>query len=210
MLMQGFVMSTLKITLGPLGILAAAIVIAQEPPALSRAKALDQEIEKAKDLPDDVRPRAIQDLARRVRRQPEAYLVALAFNLGVSTTDADGHDTLQQVAATLVDALRRSPVENKTDDAYLMLAEFVHYGHVQVSFDDPRFTTAIAQLEADDKYRSEADFTLNDVQGHEWNLKTLRGKVVLVNDGKGRLTGTVGRPSMNGWLGLLGQAGLKQ
>ena len=51
MLMQGFVMSTLKITLGPLGILAAAIVIAQEPPALSRAKALDQEIEKAKDLP---------------------------------------------------------------------------------------------------------------------------------------------------------------
>jgi peroxiredoxin len=39
----------------------------------------------------------------------------------------------------------------------------------------------MARLEADDRHRSEGDFTLMDLQGKSWTLKALRGKVVLVN-----------------------------
>jgi len=155
--------------------------MAQEPSALSRAKALDQEIAKAKDLPDDVRPRAIQDLARRVRMQPESYLAPLAFNLAVSASEMPDRETVEAVAKTVVDALRRSPVEKRTDDLYETLAQWVRYYHARVAIDDPRFTTAMTRLEADDKERSHADFTLHDVQGREWKLTRLRGKVVLVN-----------------------------
>jgi len=39
----------------------------------------------------------------------------------------------------------------------------------------------MAKLEADDATRQKADFTLNDLQGKSWSLKSLQGKVVLVN-----------------------------
>src|SRR5882724_8892168 len=98
-----------KITFLSIGVLAAALS-AQEPSPLTIAKALDQEILKAKDLPDDVRPRAIRTLALRVRQQPVSFIAALAFNLAASTAEYDGRETLQEVADTLADALRRSPV----------------------------------------------------------------------------------------------------
>jgi peroxiredoxin len=37
------------------------------------------------------------------------------------------------------------------------------------------------KLEADDAARQKADFTLADLQGKEWHLQDLKGKVVLVN-----------------------------
>jgi peroxiredoxin len=39
----------------------------------------------------------------------------------------------------------------------------------------------MAKLQADDRHREQADFTLTDLQGHPWTLKQLRGKVVLLN-----------------------------
>jgi peroxiredoxin len=62
-----------------------------------------------------------------------------------------------------------------------MLAKLARYYHMQVSLNDPRYAAEISKLEADDQHRSTADFTLRDVQGQEWSLKSLRGKVVLVN-----------------------------
>jgi peroxiredoxin len=40
---------------------------------------------------------------------------------------------------------------------------------------------AMSQLEADDQKRQRADFTLTDLEGKSWRLKSLEGKVVLVN-----------------------------
>ena len=60
-----------------IGICGAAMLTAQEPSSLAVAKAIEQEILKLKDLPDDVRARAIKDLAFRIRREPERYAVAL-------------------------------------------------------------------------------------------------------------------------------------
>jgi len=45
----------------------------------------------------------------------------------------------------------------------------------------PQFAEAMAQREANDADRQNADFTLTDLQGKGWNLKDLRGQVVLVN-----------------------------
>lgn len=164
-----------------IGICGAAMLTAQEPSSPAVANAIDQEILKLRDLPGDVRARAIKDLAFRIRREPERYAVALASNLVIDGIEGCGRDTLQEVATTLADALRRSPPQDTGDPAYRMLAELARYYHMEVSLDDPRYTAAISKLQADDQHRNDSDFTLTDVQERKWNLKSLRGKVVLVN-----------------------------
>ena len=153
---------------------------AQDPSALATAKAIDREILNLKDLPDDVRARAIKDLALRIRHQPAHYALALASNLVVDGTEGSGRDSLQEVTTTLADALQKAPAQG-TDDAYLTLAALARYGHTEVSLDEPRYTAAISKLQADDQHYSESDFTLTDLQKRKWTLKRLRGKVVLVN-----------------------------
>jgi len=57
----------------------------------------------------------------------------------------------------------------------------VRYEHVEAAIDAPQFAAAVAKLEANDVKRQQADFTLADLQGKNWTLKDLRGKVVLLN-----------------------------
>jgi peroxiredoxin len=64
---------------------------------------------------------------------------------------------------------------------YTNLASLARYGHVDVTLDNPKYAAAISQLEADDRQRAAAAFTLQDIHGHTWEGKDLRGKVVLVN-----------------------------
>jgi peroxiredoxin len=170
-----------RIAVLAIGICAVPILTAQAPSSLEAAKAIDQEILKLKELPDDARAIAIKDLALHIRQQPNAYAVTLAFNLAISAEEASGRDTLQVVTTTLADVLRKSPAKYTTDDAYLTLAELARYDHMQVLLDVPRYRAAMSKLEADDEYRRESDFTLTDVQQQKWNLKSLRGNVVLVN-----------------------------
>jgi len=162
-------------------IVAAFALLAQDSRELAIAKAMDQEMRKLKDAPDDVRAPAIKDLALRIRQQPRKFAVALASNLANDAVEAVGREILLEVATTLAEALRTSPVSYRTDAAYLNLAELNRYHGVQVSLDDPRFTAAIATLESNDRRRRDADFTLSDLQGRKWTLTALRGKVVLVN-----------------------------
>ena len=86
---------------------------------------------------------------------------------------------MQQVATTLAEALRQQP--GSPPAPYTELAQLVRYEHVEASLNDPQFTAAFAKLEADDRQRQQADFTLADLQGARHTLKNLRGKVVLVN-----------------------------
>jgi peroxiredoxin len=66
-------------------------------------------------------------------------------------------------------------------EPYVELANLVRYEHMQASLDNPQFAAAMSRLAADDQKREHADFTLRDLDGHDWSMKDLHGKVVLVN-----------------------------
>jgi peroxiredoxin len=135
-------------------------------------------------LPDDVRAQTTKDLALQIRALPASpNKLALANKLASRATEGDfGHDTLQEVATTLADALQQQPPEAKlSPDPYDELAQLVRYEHVQASINDPRFDSALAALVSADKRRQDANFTLTDLHGKTWTLKDLRGEVVLVN-----------------------------
>jgi peroxiredoxin len=110
----------------------------------------------------------------------------LAVGLANLSTEGDfGHDTLQEVAATLSATLKEHPLpwDEKKGPAepYLELASLVRYEHVEASLDDDEYRAAMARLEGDDRKREQADFSLKDLTGKAWKLSDLRGKVVVVN-----------------------------
>ncbi len=146
-----------------------------------REKPIAEQLHNIRNLPDDVRVRTTKDLAIQIRQLPAApNKLRLAMGLAGRATEGDfGHDTLQEVATTLADAIKEQPP--KKQDAYLELASLVRYEHVNASLDSPEFAVAMAKLEADDQHRNEANFTLTDLSGKNWTLRDLHGKVVLVN-----------------------------
>lgn len=158
------------------------LLMAEDPPGLARAKAMDQEIRKLNDLPAHERTQAINSLIARIKQQPQSYAFSLACNLALSAGEASERQTLIDVAQTLADVLRREPVK-ATDDStcFSTLAEFSYYHHLPVSLDDARYTAAIRKFQNDDQYRGTLNFSLRDLQGREWSLHALAGKVVLVN-----------------------------
>jgi peroxiredoxin len=149
-------------------------------------KSITEQLRGLRQLPDDVRARTTAQLAIQIRRlRSSAAKVSLAFNLASLATEGDfGHDTLQEVATTLASALREQPQPSEKGQPagpYIELAQLVRYEHVRAALDDPQFAAALSKLEADDQSRQSADFTLTDVRGKPWTLRSLQGKVVLVN-----------------------------
>jgi peroxiredoxin len=149
-------------------------------------KPIADQIGRLRELPDDVRGPVTKQLALAIRRLAAApNKLELAYNLATLSTEGDfGQDTLQEVATTLADALRQHPVHAKganPAEPYIELASLVRYERVNVSLQDSQFRTAMAKLRADDGRRQRANFTLTDLEGRRWTLKSLRGKVVLVN-----------------------------
>lgn len=150
-------------------------------------KPLLQELRKLRGVPDDARAGVTQRLALQIRQlsPTSPNKLRLAVYLASLSTEGDfGHDTLQEVTTTLAEALREQSAAGKTEEiaaAYLELATLVRYEHTQASLDTPQFARAMDQLEEEDRSRQTADFTLADLDGKQWALKDLHGKVVLVN-----------------------------
>ena len=153
---------------------------AQEQPIFNQIKSL-------RSLADEVRAKTTKDIALEIRALPASSpgKLRLAEYLASRATEGDfGRPTLQEVTDTLANALQQQPPaeeKGKPAGGYVALAELARYEHMKVSCDAPQYKAAMAQLEADDAKRQDANFTLTDLQGKTWTLKDLKGKVVLVN-----------------------------
>jgi peroxiredoxin len=175
------------------GIFLVVGMLAPAPPATGapqeKPKLTPQEqaiLTEIRGLPDDVRAQTTRRLALQIRQLPSVpNKLGLANALSSRATEGDfGHDTLQAVATTLAQSLDEiSPPEDKGQPAfpYVELATLVRYEHVDASVKSPQFAAALAQLDAADAARAQADFTLTDLAGKSWTLKSLRGHVVMVN-----------------------------
>ena len=181
-------------TIGAVGVWMAGLLVApsglpaQRPQIAwsEQEKPIVQALHGLRSLPDEARAGKTKQLALAIRALPAGgNKLALANGLANLSTDGDfGHDTLQEVATTLAAALAEHPApEERGEPAmpYLELAQLVRYEHVQASVDSPQFGKAMSELEADDQKRQQADFTLTDLEGKPWTLKSLQGKVVVVN-----------------------------
>jgi len=149
-------------------------------------KPIVDQIHTLRSVPDAQRGAVTRDLAIKIRQLPVTpNKLRLATGLANLSTEGDfGHDTLQEVATTLGDALREQPQPDDDGQpafAYSTLAQLVRYEHVQTALDAPQLTAATKNLAAADQLRQQANFTLSDLGGHAWTLKDLQGKVVLVN-----------------------------
>lgn len=171
-------------------LLAVGLLISVPAPAQgsgdSSVATIISQIRQLRKLPDDERATVTKQLAMDIRRLPDdASKLDLAVGLAGLTTEGDfGKDTLHEVGATLAQALQKQPqpAENgEPAQAYMELAQLVRYEHINVSLNDPEFTRALVRMEADDRQREKADFTLVDLHGKQWSLKALEGKVVLLN-----------------------------
>jgi peroxiredoxin len=138
-------------------------------------------------LSDDERAVATKQLALEIRAlaaTSQSKLI-LASDLANLATEGDfGRDTLQEVTTTLAMALRErsQPGDHgKPAMPYVQLARLVRYENMSGTVDSPTFAAAMAELEAEDHARQVANFTLTDLTGNQWTLKSLIGKVVLVN-----------------------------
>lgn len=159
----------------------------QRPALSAEEKAISEKMGTLRSLDDAPRAKLTYDLAHAIRKLPAgANKLSLASGLANLSTESDsGKETMQAVADSLVEALKespaRSPKESEPPYAFTQLAQFARYEGLKVEIDAPEFAAAMARLQALESSRGKADFALKDLEGKEWTLSRLKGKVVLVN-----------------------------
>lgn len=193
--------SLVLLTLGLFSVLSILSAFAQKKEVVWSAdeKPIADQIHGLRALPDDIRAETTRNLAIKIRPLPATEnKLRLAFGLANLSTEGDfGHAALQEVATTLAQTLKERPLpwpakRDSTSNAtapsprepaapYVELASLVRYEHVDAALDNDQYLAAIARLEADDRKREHAEFSLKDMNGKTWTFSDLRGKVVLVN-----------------------------
>jgi peroxiredoxin len=165
----------------------ARLTAQQRGPVWSKdEKSIYDQIKGLRGVPDNLRGSTTKSLAIQIRvlaASPNKLLLANAL-ANFSTEGDQGADTLQEAATTLADALRESPVparNGKPAEPYVELAALVRYENVQVFLDSAQFTEALDAIDAAQVTREQTDFTLMDLNRTNWELRSLRGQVVLVN-----------------------------
>jgi len=129
----------------------------------------------------EARAKATGELALAIRKLPASEKkLGYASALSNLATEGDcGDKNLQEVADTLVEALRETPTSQPF--AYQTLANYARYEGIKVNLSAPAYTAALADLVRMEKERAKVDFTLKDLTGKSWTLSQLKGKVVVVN-----------------------------
>jgi peroxiredoxin len=149
-------------------------------------KAIAERIKTLRQVPDEKRGGVTKELATLIHQLPAAQnKLMLAGSLANLSTEGDfGHDALQAVASTLADTLSEQAAVSGAgmpEAPYVELAQLIRYEHVQIAGTTPMLNAAMARLQAEEQHRQGVDFSLTDLQGQQWTLKQLHGKVVLVN-----------------------------
>ena len=129
---------------------------------------------------DADRARLLVELASEVRALPAGTgKLWLAWNLFAVVAEGDlGQQALTAVADALADGIKGAPPDA---GMYLDLARLIRYEHVRAPIADPALDTALALLELRDRLHQEAGFSLTALDGKDYSLPALRGKVVLLN-----------------------------
>lgn len=166
-----------------IAILALPLAAQNKRPALTdQEKSINDGLRGLRAVPDAQRGEVTRKLALDIRALPESSpnKLALANGLANLSTEGDfGPGTLQEVGTTLAAAIGEKP--NAPGSAYSELASLARYEGVHVSLKNAQFDAAMKELEDQDRARAAADFTVADLNGKQWHLRDLRGKVVLVN-----------------------------
>ncbi|HYW47129.1 MAG TPA: TlpA disulfide reductase family protein [Bryobacteraceae bacterium] len=142
---------------------------------------IQQRIGKMRGLPTDAdRAKLAIEVAKDIRALPPGPAkLSLANSICNLATEGDlGKEALAAVAAALEQAMRETPADA---GAYFELASLVRYEHVPAPPSDPSLDAADAVLALRQQMVQGNDFTLPGLDGKQYTLRALRGRVVLVN-----------------------------
>jgi peroxiredoxin len=142
-------------------------------------------------LPTDAdRAKLVLEVTPQIRALPAgAGKINLIRSLANFANEGDlGKEALTAVATTLADALRDSyPQMIAAKDVfpyggpYVELAKLVRYERINVAGADPALDTAGALLELRERIQQETGFTLTALDGKQYSLASLKGRIVLLN-----------------------------
>jgi len=138
-----------------------------------------ERMSKLRSMSEADRSRAVLELAKGILALPRGSKFALANNLASLSTEGDnGKEAMDAVAAALGAGIEESA---PSAHAYIELAKLIRYEHAKAPMSNPAFDAADALLTLRARVFQGNNFSLVSMDGKQYSLDQLRGKVVLLN-----------------------------